>query len=171
MTEARNLKQREYGTDLISHPNQNVVDYGAQAKQRYTNTTRSNVFHFEPDRQGAAKTQAKREAVFKDNPLTTKVTRASYQDSNIFGTKSADTGTVQASAARPASGNKMRQQNTFHSSVFQSSAPAQPKQRTQNTYNSNVFGDPVVENAGRKRIGGWDSGTQNLFGDAKKEFA
>ena len=84
----------------------------------YTNTTKSNVFHFEPDRQGAAKTQAKREAVFKDNPLATKVARASYQDSNIFGTKSADAGTVQASAARPASGAKARQQNTFHSSVF-----------------------------------------------------
>ena len=45
-----------------------------------------------------------------------------------------------------------------------------PKERTQNTYNSNVFGDSKVENPGRKRIGGWDSGTQNLFGEAKKEF-
>ena len=109
MTEARTLKQREYGTDLISHPNQNVVDYGAQAKQRYTNTTRSNVFHAEPDRQAEARVVAKREGVFKDNPLATKVTRASYQDSNIFGTKGADSGTVQASAARPASGTKARQ--------------------------------------------------------------
>jgi hypothetical protein len=102
--------------------------------------------------------------------LATKVARASYQDSNIFGTKGAESGTVQASAARPASGAKGRQQNTYHSSVFQSSAPAKPKERTQHTYNSNVFGDSKVENAGRKRIGGWDSGTQNLFGEAKKEF-
>ena len=49
MAEARNFKQREYGTDLISHPDQNVVDYSAHSKQRYTNTNRSNVFHFEPD--------------------------------------------------------------------------------------------------------------------------
>ena len=32
MAEARNYKQREYGTDVISHPDHNVVDYGAHAK-------------------------------------------------------------------------------------------------------------------------------------------
>ena len=27
MAEARSLKQREYGTDVLSHPDHNVVDY------------------------------------------------------------------------------------------------------------------------------------------------
>lgn len=108
MTEARNFKQREYGTDVISHPDHNVVDYAQHAKQRYTNTTKSNVFHFEPDHQGASRQVKKREGVFKDNPLATKVARASYQDSNIFGTKGADVGTVQASECGPAREDKTR---------------------------------------------------------------
>jgi len=47
MAEARRLKQREYGTDVLSHPDQNVVDYNR--KTRTTNTMKSNAFHFEPD--------------------------------------------------------------------------------------------------------------------------
>lgn len=63
---------------MLSHPDHNVVDYGAAAKQRYTNTNRSNVFHYEPDHDGMKKQVNKREGVFKDNPLATKVARASY---------------------------------------------------------------------------------------------
>jgi len=47
MAEARSLKQREYGTDPLSHPDQNVVDYSRST--RYTNTMKSNAFHNEPD--------------------------------------------------------------------------------------------------------------------------
>jgi hypothetical protein len=47
MAEARSLKQREYGTDPLSHPDQNVVDYNRST--RYTNTMKSNAFHNEPD--------------------------------------------------------------------------------------------------------------------------
>jgi len=45
--EARNLKAREYNTDVLSHPEQNVVDYNRVS--RYNNNVRSNVFHLEPD--------------------------------------------------------------------------------------------------------------------------
>jgi len=106
MAEARNLKNREYHTDVLSHPDQNVVNY--DAKTRYNNNVRSNVFHFEPDHLGQQKQVNKREGVFKDNPLATKVARASYQDSNIFGTKSADLGTVQASEVGGKKGVKER---------------------------------------------------------------
>jgi hypothetical protein len=47
MAQARELKQREYRTDVLSHPEQNVVNYGA--KTRYNNNVRSNVFHTEAD--------------------------------------------------------------------------------------------------------------------------
>jgi len=47
MVEARKLKQREYGTDVLSHPDSNVVDY--DRRTRVTNTLKSNAFHNEPD--------------------------------------------------------------------------------------------------------------------------
>ena len=90
--EARNLKAREYGTDVLSHPDHNVVDYNKQT--RYNNNVRSNVFHNEPDHQSNQKMVSKRENTFADKPLATKVARASYQDSNIFGYKGANTGTI-----------------------------------------------------------------------------
>ena len=107
--------------------------------------------------------------MFKDNPLASKVTRASYQDSNIFGTKGADSGTVQASEIGTTNEKRVRQQNTFKSDIFGGAHRApKPKERDQRTYKSGIFGDPIVENAGRNRIGGWDSGSQNLFGDEPK---
>ena len=45
--EARNLKSREYNTDVLSHPDHNVVDYNRST--RYNNNVKSNVFHTEPD--------------------------------------------------------------------------------------------------------------------------
>ena len=83
--EARNLKAREYNTDVLSHPDQNVVDYNRST--RYNNNVRSNVFHNEPDHVASKKLAQKRENTFADKPLATKVARASYQDSNIFGYK------------------------------------------------------------------------------------
>jgi hypothetical protein len=117
MAEARNLKQREYGTDVLSHPDHNVVDYNA--KKRYTNTNRSNVFHDGPDHDTAAKLRNKREAVFKDNPTAARVTRASYQDSNIFGTKNAAaTGTVQAGSIADDKTADYRNQRTYASQAM-----------------------------------------------------
>ena len=114
--EARALKAREYNTDIVSHPEQNVVNY--EAKTRYTNTNRSNVFHTEPDHQHTKALENKREAHFREVPLKTKATRASYQDSNIFNNKDAERGTVQASCVSPDKSVKMRATNTFASSVF-----------------------------------------------------
>lgn len=88
MAEARSLKQREYGTDVLSHPDHNVVDYNRNT--RYTNTNRSNAFHNEPDHEANKRLANKRNNFLADNkPLTTQATRASYQDSNIFGYKNA----------------------------------------------------------------------------------
>ena len=96
MAEARSLKQREYGTDVLSHPDHNVVDYNRST--RYNNTMKSSAFHNEPDRHENQKLTNKRNNFLADKPLTTKVARASYQDSNIFGYKNSENGTVQASA-------------------------------------------------------------------------
>ena len=81
---------------MLSHPDHNVVDYNRTT--RYNNNVRSNVFHNEPDHQTTQKYANKREGHFADKPLNTKATRASYQDSNIFGYKDTRIGTVQPSA-------------------------------------------------------------------------
>ena len=92
MAEARTLKQREYGNDLLSHTEQNVVDYNRST--RYTNNMRSSAFHNEPDHAKAQKVVKARQANFQDQPYKTGAARASYQDSNIFGYKTADSETV-----------------------------------------------------------------------------
>jgi len=112
----------------------------------------------------------KRNNTFADKPLATKVARASYQDSNIFGTKGADSGTVQASALGPQRGVKERNSNTFGSTAFAGPVSNNAKQRDQNTFKSGIFGDPIVENKGRTRLGGASSGTSNLFGDDKPDY-
>lgn len=114
--EARALKSREYRTDIVSHPDHNVVNY--DAKTRYTNTNRSNVFHSEPDPRYTQALENKRDSHFREVPLKTKATRASYQDSNIFNNKDAERGTIQASCVSPDQNVKMRASNTFASSVF-----------------------------------------------------
>lgn len=48
MAQARALKGREYGTDVLSHSEKNVVDYDRNV--RYSNTNKSKVFNNEPDR-------------------------------------------------------------------------------------------------------------------------
>lgn len=45
--EARNLKSREWNTDVLSHPNENVHDH--ERRVRYNNNVKSNVMHFETD--------------------------------------------------------------------------------------------------------------------------
>lgn len=92
MAEARTLKQREYGTDVLSHPDHNVVDYNRST--RYTNTMKSNAFHNEPDHDATRRLENKRNNNFAEKPLNCQVARASYQDSNLFGTKHESIGTV-----------------------------------------------------------------------------
>lgn len=92
MAEAKLLKQRDYGTDILSHTEQNVVDYNRTT--RYTNTMKSQAFHNEPDYAKAQRVANNRRAQLEDKPCTTGATRASYQDSNIFGYKNASSETV-----------------------------------------------------------------------------
>lgn len=77
---------------MLSHPDHNVVDYNRST--RYNNTNRSNAFHNEPDHQANKRLADKRNNFLAEKPLQTKATRASYQDSNIFGNKNAEVGTV-----------------------------------------------------------------------------
>ena len=116
MAEARTLKQREYGTDVLSHPDQNVVDYNRQT--RYTNTMKSNAFHNEPDHDESTRLKNKRDFNFAEKPVKAPVTRASYQDSNIFGYKHESRGTTQGSAIGAGRTVDVRNTNTFASQAF-----------------------------------------------------
>ena len=113
MAEARSLKQREYGTDVLSHPDQNVVDYNRQA--RYNNNVRSNAFHNEPDHQETRRLEERRNNNFAEKPQKAQVQRASYQDSNIFGYKHESSGLVQPSAVGRGREIGVRDTNTFQS--------------------------------------------------------
>lgn len=152
MAEARSLKQREYHTDVLSHPDQNVVDYNRNT--RYTNTMRSNAFHNEPDHHANQRLADKRNNFLAEKPLTTKAARASYQDSNIFGYKNAEVGTVQASALSPQKQSNMRNSNTFASQAFGGPVDNRVNQRENRTFQSGIFGDAIVEKSGRKKLGG-----------------
>lgn len=116
MAEARSLKQREYGTDVLSHPDRNVVDYNRQA--RYSNNIKSNAFHNEPDHQENRRLEAKRNNNFAEKPQKAQVQRASYQDSNIFGYKHESSGTVQPSAVGQGRQVDVRNTGTFSSQAF-----------------------------------------------------
>jgi hypothetical protein len=74
--EARQLKQREYNTDVFSHPNENKHDFDARV--RYNNNVRSNVLHTEPDIGAQEQVTKRREAAFDNRPLHETKTRTSY---------------------------------------------------------------------------------------------
>ena len=99
------------------------------------------------------------------------MTRASYQDSNIFGYKNSENGTVQPNSVGPGKQINQRQSNTFASQAFGDGDAPQNRQRDQNTFKSGIFGSDITENAGRKRLGGASSGTSNLFGDDKPDYS
>ena len=130
--QARDFKQREYGTDVLSHPDHNVVDYNRNT--RYTNTIRSNAFHNEPDHHASRRLENKRNNFLAEKPLTEKAARASYQDSNIFGYKNAEVGTVQASALSPQKQSNVRNTNTFASQAFGAATDNRVNQRDQRTF-------------------------------------
>ena len=125
MAQARQAMMNNYGNDLISHPDRNCQEYKAP---RSNNTFKSQVMHTVPETKQVQQSQAKRDKIFQSNPLATQVARASYQDSNIFGTKSGNSETVQRSEA---------------------SGPKEVRQRGSNTFNSNVFGG--ADNGGNVR--------------------
>ena len=74
------MKLKEYGTDLLIH-NSRVTDEGNRVRD--SNTYKSSVMDTTPNLQKAKS----RDRIFNNKPLTAQVTRASYQDSNIFGYK------------------------------------------------------------------------------------
>jgi hypothetical protein len=168
MAQARTLKQREYGTDILSHPEQNVVNY--DAKVRYNNTVKSSVFHVDPDPSTKKKLENERAAHFREVPLKHTATRASYQDSNIFNNREPDRGTIQPSAVSPDKSVRQRGSNTFASNIFGDSSDSGPGQRENRTYASSVFAEPKLDQPTRKKLGGESSGTATLFGEDKPVY-
>jgi|Transcript_15866 hypothetical protein len=168
MVEARQLKQREYGTDVLSHPDQNVVDYNRST--RYTNTMKSNAFHNEPDHKANKRLENKRKNNFAEKACKAQVQRASYQDSNIFGYKHESSGLVQPSAVGAGREVNMRNTDTFSSQAFGEPIDGSVRQRDQNTFRSNIFGDSITEKSGRKRLGGESKGTSVLFGNDRSDY-
>lgn len=116
-----------------------------------------------------------KERIFRNNPLRSSVTRASYQDSNIFGTKNNDAATTQQSAASESNFGRVRATATFTSRVFPEPIPEQSERpdsavRVTDNTRSTVFAGPTNEKSKRKKLGGNDAGTENLFGDHRVDF-
>jgi hypothetical protein len=84
MSDARTMKMREYGTDVLSH-DPSVTDSGFNV--RANNTFKSSVMDQAPPEFTPQNKAKSRERVFSSRPLVSQVQRASYQDSNIFGYK------------------------------------------------------------------------------------
>ena len=86
MAEARNYKYQEYNTHITAHdaPRTQEMAKGVRA----SNTFKSTALVQEPDVRFEPKCVNKREHIFQDRPISAQVTRASYQDSNIFNYKS-----------------------------------------------------------------------------------
>lgn len=140
MAQARQAMMNTYGNNFITHPEQNNQAY---QQPRYNNNFKSSALNTCSDNQPVVHSQAKRDKIFQSNPLATKVARASYQDSNIFGTKSGNNETVQPSSAAASKNIRERGSNTFNSNVFNGPQENVVRERAQNTFNSNVFGGPT----------------------------
>ena len=86
---ARQVMMSQYGNNLYAHDNIQPSD--TVANQRHTATFKSN-FSFSASGPHARavehESKIKRDRQFTDNPLQPGATRQSYQDSDIFGTKS-----------------------------------------------------------------------------------
>ena len=85
------MKLKEYGTDILSH---NPGAQGGSGAMRTNNTFKSSVM----DQTPAQDKLKSRDRIFANRPLTAQVTRASYQDSNIFGYKEQGSETIQGTA-------------------------------------------------------------------------
>ncbi len=105
MSQAKAMKLREYGTDIISHDNcyNNTSDKN-HSRVRNTDTYKSKVLEQTPidvpervlsGMKTAQQVHAKScQRLAVEIPLTAKVIRASYQDSNIFGYKDLEDVTI-----------------------------------------------------------------------------
>jgi hypothetical protein len=107
MSVAKALKLKEYHTDIISHElsYSNTPNLGTAPRVRFTNTYKSNLLASTPtmdvpEQALTGKITAEqvhlksRDRLFNEKPLTAKIQRASYQDSNIFGYKEREDITV-----------------------------------------------------------------------------
>ena len=133
MSQAKAYKLREYGTDVISHDLSYAkiqIDARSYTRVRNTDTYKSKILEATPapevvpDRllsgmRTAQQVHAKsRERVIIEKPLTAKILRTSYQDSNIFGYKDESDPTVQSSAKDSGKQSRLRNTGTFKSKAF-----------------------------------------------------
>lgn len=96
-----------------------------------------------------------RDRLFIEKPLTAKIQRASYQDSNIFGYKEREDITVQTTAKADDKATRLRNNQTFQSKAFDNldgsyktldEADRHPSTTRQELkWKSQVFEDPIVE--------------------------
>ena len=168
------MKLKEYGTDILSH---DVTGGNSDSGYvRNNNTFKSSIMDGPiPEAHSRMHEARSTERIFRQNPLRSSVTRASYQDSNIFGTKGGDSATVQQSAASEAGQGKIRNNNTFTSRIFYEPIPEQSEGpesscRITDTQRSTVFAGAEQEKPRRKKLGGADAGTESLFGDQRVDF-
>ena len=75
MADARAHKLKEYGTDLISHPETVKNDY---KQPRRNDTFNSNVMHLEPNHKFSQEVQNRRQFNLQDKVLKKGAPRASY---------------------------------------------------------------------------------------------
>jgi hypothetical protein len=162
MAEARALKLREYHTNVIAHDDN--LPRPATAEHRNTNTIRSQALSHEPGVHPVVRSRM-HENIFVGKPMAAGVTRASYQDSNIFNVERITTKTVQKASLSPQKPLVQRDTNTFRSNVFQPEPECdQTKVRNTNTTRSSVFAHAVQNRINRKKLGGDSKGTEILFG-------
>lgn len=119
---------REYHTDILSHDT-GVSSGGIEARVRTNDTFRSNVMPVDHGSTIETQSAKKRDQIFKDRPLHSQVTRASYQDSNIFGYKEEANPTIQSSASAGDRDVRTRYNATFRSRVFAEGAGPDDTQR------------------------------------------
>jgi hypothetical protein len=141
------MKLKEYGTDILSH---DVSGASADTNNvRNNNTFKSSIMDPPiPEAHSRLHEERSKERIFRNNPLRSSVTRASYQDSNIFGTKNNDATTTQQSAASESNAGRTRTTATFTSRVFAEPIPEQSERpdsavRITDTTRSTVFGGPL----------------------------
>ena len=182
MSQAKAMKLREYGTDIISHElcYKNNCDntHSNAPRVRNTDTFKSKVLESTPmdvsDRvlsgiRSAQQVHAKsRERLALEKPLTGKITRASYQDSNIFGYKDQNDATIQPPARVEPANLRQRNSGTYQSKAFDhldgsykglDEATHHPSTtRKEDKWASSVFDGPIIEESTRKKLGRVDAG-------------
>jgi hypothetical protein len=121
-----------------------------------------------------------RDKLFNERPLTGKVQRTSYQDSNIFGYKGNDDITVQNAVKQDKAASRVRESATFQSKVFDNLDGSYPHDdeavrhasttRQEGKWLSTVFEGPRTEEVKRKLLGKGDAGQESLFGSDRPEY-